>query len=117
MPNSLELIAFIAIKTLITLAIILAGLSIILRSKKGVAFAGSIGVMAFVVFISFLLLQPITTMLENSIKGKLVLVVWLAAGVIAYFIREERKGKTNSDLRSAERTPVAPQHLDGERQR
>lgn len=113
----LAALALSAIQVLATLAIFVTGLSYVLRFKGGLALARRVGWMAAGAFIILVLLPSIVSGLENSINLPLVLLLWLPASLIAYFIREQGKGKASADLRGAERTPMVPQHLDGERQR
>lgn len=117
MMEFLALLALIAIKVLATLAILVTGFSYVLRLKGGLALARRIGWMGAGAFIILVLLPSIVSGLENSINLPLVLLLWLPASLIAYFLREQGKGKANSNLHGAERTPMVPQHLDGERQR
>jgi hypothetical protein len=117
MMEFLAALALSAIQVLATLAILVTGVSYVLRLKQGLAFARRLGWVAAGAFLFLVLLPPVVSGLEHSINLSFALLLWLPASVIAYFIREQGKGKTNSDLRGAERTPMVPQHLDGERQR
>jgi len=117
MMDFLAALALGAIQVLATLAILVTGVSYVLRFKQSLAFARRIGWMAAGAFIILVLLPPIVSGLANSINLPLALLLWLLASLIAHFLREQGKGKTNHDLRGAERTPLVPQHLDGERPR
>lgn len=111
MIETLELIVSWDVQTLIMLALMVAGLSLILRLKSGLKLARCLGLLAAGIFIFLWLFEPVAVGLASSINRPLALVILLLASVIAYRLRAGHKSKSGPELRGVERTPLVPAHL------
>lgn len=109
----IDIIADVA-KLILWLALIAAALIYMFNPRQGRALLIRIFWAAVGLSVAFVALNSVAVSLAGIGAQWILLLLALGASFIAYLVRAARRGEHKLELRGAERTPLVPQHLNGE---
>lgn len=102
-------------KLILWLGLIAGGVIYIFSPSRGRALFIRVFWVAVGLSVAIAALNSLAVSLSGITAGWLLLLLAIAASVIAYSIRAVgRRGTHKPELRGVERTPLVPQHLDGD---